>query len=270
MREYMKTLLNGVKKYVDSNQPSTEECLQSDWEQNDPTTPDFIKNRTHYEEVIDGETTLTIKPGDVLEPSVIDQIWEQRETAKYECDGYPDMQFWFDNYPENGQFALYDGLKSITVVRKAANVIEFHLSDVGPTTVRVTANLRMTTTHKLDIKYIPDEVANREPLILDANLSDYYGGHAEAGDEALEAIKTGRQILVRVPNADGGTNTAIYCPIMMYQLPCNGYYLYLFYLRDEKQVIDLSAVGLGTIEMPTYGEFTMLLSETYTSDPMES
>lgn len=109
-----------------------------------------------------------------------------------------------------------------------------------------------------------------EPLILDANLSDYYGGHPEAGDEALEAIKTGRQILVRVPNADGGTNTAIYCPIMMYQVPLNGMYLYMFYLRDEKQ--DLSALlgqPAGTIFMPTYGEFMMLLSKKYNSNPME-
>lgn len=110
-----------------------------------------------------------------------------------------------------------------------------------------------------------------KPLILDANLSDYYGGHAEAGDEALEAIKTGRQILVRVPNADGGNYTAIYCPIMMYQVPLNGQYLYLFYLRDEKQ--DLSALlgqPAGTVLMPTYGQFQMLLSKNYDTNPMES
>lgn len=110
-----------------------------------------------------------------------------------------------------------------------------------------------------------------KPLILDANLSDYYGGHPEAGDEALEAIKTGRQILVRVPNADGGNYTAIYCPIMMYQLPLNGMYLYMFYLRDEKQ--DLSqALGLpaGSILLPTYGQFQMLLSKKYDSNPLEA
>lgn len=110
-----------------------------------------------------------------------------------------------------------------------------------------------------------------KPLILDANLSDYYGGNSEAGDEALEAIKTGRQILVRVPNADGGNYTAIYTPIMMYQMPQNGQYLYLFYLRDEKQ--DLSALlgqPAGTVLLPTYGEFTMLLSKKYDSNPLET
>lgn len=109
-----------------------------------------------------------------------------------------------------------------------------------------------------------------KPLILDANLSDYYGGNSEAGDKALEAIKSGRQILVRVPNADGGNYTAIYCPIMMYQVPLNGMYLYLFYLRDEKQ--DLSALlgqPAGTVQMPTYGQFQMLLSKKYESNPLE-
>ena len=118
--------------------------------------------------------------------------------------------------------------------------------------------------------FIKNKPTIPKPLILDANLSDYYGGHVEAGDEALEAIKTGRQILVRVPNADGGTNTAIYCPIMMHQVPLNGYYLYLFYLRDEKQ--DLSALlgqPAGTILMPTYGQFKMLLSKNYDSNPIE-
>ena len=110
-----------------------------------------------------------------------------------------------------------------------------------------------------------------KPLILDANLSDYYGGHPEAGDEALEAIKSGRQILVRVPNADGGNYTAIYCPIMMYQVPLNGMYLYLFYLRDEKQDLsNILNIPHGYVQMPTYGQFQMLLSRKYDSNPLET
>ena len=109
-----------------------------------------------------------------------------------------------------------------------------------------------------------------KPLILDATLSDYYGGNSEAGDEALEAIKAGRQILVRVPNASGDNYVATYSPIYTYQVPLDGMYLYLFYLRDEKQ--DLSALlgqPAGTVVMPTYGEFMMLLSKKYDSNPIE-
>lgn len=111
---------------------------------------------------------------------------------------------------------------------------------------------------------------NLKPLILDATLSDYYGGNSEAGDEALEAIKAGRQILVRVPNASGDNYVATYSPIYMYQVPLDGMYLYLFYLKDEKQ--DLSTLlgqPAGTVVMPIYGEFTMLLSKKYDSNPIE-
>lgn len=110
-----------------------------------------------------------------------------------------------------------------------------------------------------------------KPLILDAELSDYYGGNPEMGDAALEAIKTGRPILVKVPNAKGGNYVVNYSPIYMYQVPTDGMYLYLSYLRDEKQ--DLSALlgqPEGTILLPTYGEFMMLLSQYSDSDPLES
>lgn len=120
-------------------------------------------------------------------------------------------------------------------------------------------------------KELAESFGKFEPLILDANLSDYYGGHTEFGDEALEAIKTGRHILVRVPNASGDNYVASYSPVYMYQLPCNGQYLYLFFLRDEKQ--DLSSLlgqPAGTIQMPTYGEFQMLLSRKYDSNPLET
>lgn len=127
------------------------------------------------------------------------------------------------------------------------------------------------TTKQLSVTEIKASAVNNKPLILDAELSDYYGGNSEMGDAALEAIKTGRPILVKVPNAKGGNYVVNYSPIYMYQVPTDGMYLYLFYLRDEKQ--DLSALlgqPAGTILIPTYGEFMMLLSQYSNSDPLES
>lgn len=109
------------------------------------------------------------------------------------------------------------------------------------------------------------------PLILSADDSSAYEGMPERGDEALKAILSGRQILVRTPNADGGSFTAIYSPVLMYQLPNHeNSYLYLFYLRDEKQ--DLSALlsqPAGTVQMPTYGQLKMKLSKAYNGSPLE-
>ena len=108
------------------------------------------------------------------------------------------------------------------------------------------------------------------PLVLDANNAELYDTEPQYGDEALEAILEGRQILVRTPNADGKQYTAIYSPIYMYQLPNkDSDYLYIFYLRDEKQEIDLSMMGMGKIEMPVYGQLQMKLSKLYPSNPME-
>lgn len=113
-----------------------------------------------------------------------------------------------------------------------------------------------------------DEIQNSlKPLVLYADKAEEYTSDAAMGDETLNAILAGRQILVRVPNADGGTFTAIYSPILMYQLPNqDNNYLYLFYLKDEKQ--DLSAVLGMDLKMPTYGQLKMLLSKTYNETPL--
>lgn len=110
---------------------------------------------------------------------------------------------------------------------------------------------------------------NYSPLVLNAETD--YTSDSATGDAALAAILAGRQILVRVPNADGNSYTAIYSPILMYQLPNQeNSYLYVFFLRDEKQ--DLSALlgqAAGTVVMPTYGELKLKLSKEYNSSPLE-
>lgn len=106
-----------------------------------------------------------------------------------------------------------------------------------------------------------------KPLVLYAENAEEYTSDATMGDETLNAILAGRQVLVRVPNADGGTFTAIYSPVMMYQLPNqDNNFLYLFYLRDEKQ--NLSSVLGVDLQLPTYGELKMMLSRTYDGTPL--
>lgn len=112
---------------------------------------------------------------------------------------------------------------------------------------------------------------DRKPLLLDADMAETYLNDSSYGDAALEAIKNDKQILVRVPNASGDNYVANYSPVYMYQVPnYANKYLYLFYLRDEKQ--DLSALlgqPAGTVLMPTYGQLKMLLSQEYNSNPLE-
>ena len=111
------------------------------------------------------------------------------------------------------------------------------------------------------------EASRTEPIVLDSNAN--YENDAEAGEATLKAIMEGKNVVVRVPNASGDNYVATYSPIYMYQLPnYQNEYLYLFYLKDEKQNLDLSALGVGTIQLPIYGQIKMKLSREYNQTPL--
>lgn len=122
-------------------------------------------------------------------------------------------------------------------------------------------------TNPMVLASLMGNLGGGEPVVLYANSAEYYREDPTMGDLTLAAIQSGRPVLVRVPNADEGLDTAIYSPVLMYQLPNYAHgSLYLFYLRDEKQ--DLSAIAPG-MKMPTYGELRLKLSKSYDVSPLE-
>lgn len=107
------------------------------------------------------------------------------------------------------------------------------------------------------------------PFVLYEEKTEEYLTDTAVGDAVIDAIMSNRTIHVRVPNSDGNKYTAIYSPIMMYQLPnYMNDYIYLFYLKDEKQNLDLSALGMGTIQLPIYGQLKIKVSRTYNATPL--
>ena len=112
-----------------------------------------------------------------------------------------------------------------------------------------------------------------KPLILDSTID--YSLLPFKSDEALQAIIDGRQILIRVPNADGNNYTANYMPVIQYQLPnVNNNYLYLIYLKDGlanniASVIGALMQGQQASFDNVYGQLKMELSKTYTECPMK-
>ena len=109
-----------------------------------------------------------------------------------------------------------------------------------------------------------------KPLLLNEDMKDTYLTDPTYGDTALECIKAGRQILVKVPNTVSGGYTVNYSPVYMYQVPNHeNNFLYLFYLTDRKNNIDLTQLGLGIIQVPIHDQLKMILSETYNSNPLE-
>lgn len=132
-------------------------------------------------------------------------------------------------------------------------------------------------------RYDSKGVDVRKPLAVYTTLNNEtpaeYLENSQYGDAALDAILNGRNILIRIPSRSEVTyppdvsnekHTALFSPVIHYQLPNhdNGF-LYLYYLRDERQTIDLSAVGMGTISMPIYGELKLKLSREYNTCPVE-
>lgn len=261
------------------------ESVQPDWNQSDSTAKDYIKNRTHYEESEDYTIELDgVNP--VIDANLCAKLYEFKNTATFIIDGAEynlgelyGMNDTYWSYRITGSSAL---LYCDTSGNNGIDRIAFRNSGTG---IYMAGTVKFTGSkfHKLDAKYMPDGYAteafvnnaladySNSPLLLNADSAETYSSDSGYGDEALEAILKGRQILVRTPNADGGTFTAIYSPVYMYQLPnYQNNFLYLFYLRDEKQ--DLSALlgqPAGTVLMPVYGQLKLLLSRTYNASPLE-
>lgn len=114
---------------------------------------------------------------------------------------------------------------------------------------------------QLDEKFIPDSV-KRGVYVIDSEAYTY-------GDDALQAILEGKQILIKVPNKNGGTLYSNFMPVLQYQLPNeNNDYLSFIYLKDGIAENIMTAMATGSFD-GVYGEITMLLSKTYTKCPLE-
>lgn len=267
---------NGTAKQI----PAGLVGAQSDWNENDVNSPAFMKNRPFYEipgEVLydgDLEFTIAVQGHNPYYPQHIEvaKTFEVGKIYIITIDGEECLCACEERTDANLIILHHSFLNNGDITQNhsdgSCSVYMHPTGDSNDFTVHLTIK-EAYTIRKIDEKYLPDNITNKFPVVL--NASEDYTSDSVAGDEALNAIMTGRQILVRVPNADGGNHTAIYSPIMMYQLPnLQNQYLYLFFLRDEKQ--DLSAlVGLpaGSVMMPTYGQLKMLLSREYNSNPLD-
>ena len=89
------------------------------------------------------------------------------------------------------------------------------------------------------------------------------------GDDALDAILNGKQILIKVPNKSGGSLFSNFVPVLQYQLPNeNNNYLILFYLKDGIAENIMVAMQTGSFD-GVYGVIQMMLSKTYTECPLK-
>lgn len=146
------------------------EQVQADWNQNNESAVDFVKNRTHYEEVafteLIPETTVTIEGDYGSAEFQIDQQLVEGETyfvtlngTNYECvaryviddDNYVligNGTIFGDGNEGNGEPFSCDSYESGIIYLNAATAGEYTFSITHSTTV----------VHKIDEKYIPESV----------------------------------------------------------------------------------------------------------------
>ena len=283
MRLYRKTLDYGFLPAKFLEAADKEEIMAAignvggaDWAQNDESAKDYIKNRTHYEyEEIVGEDILFSGKASptVTTKEYWDYIYETRETLGYFIDGsvysYLEDRAGYSEWYVGNQEKRY---KISKATRTNNGVLQYLYSAYDEenkqyVSFKIGILMKETITKKLDSKYLPDYVTS--PLLLDTENAEVYLNDSFYGEEALEAIKHNRQILVKVPNASGDNYVVNYSPVYMYQVPnYENEYLYIFFLSDEKNRYDLTAIGVGVVEMPIYGQLKMKLSQKYNNNPL--
>lgn len=180
IREYLKTLLQGVKTYVD------EKIVKSDWDVNDETDPAFIKNRPFYG---DGEELIfTITPDEFvagtqcyMENSVVPgTITELPESVNVYFEGktYSNItgtmtqsdpeQKEYEQKDENGNW-----LFTVQITYAYAGSYAYHMTcaykyEGNTGTKQPTENVKLSFTNgeikKIDPKYLPDNIGGGDSL----------------------------------------------------------------------------------------------------------
>lgn len=192
MQNYMKTILNGFKTWVsDVVKTST-----ADWNQSNKEAANYIKNRTHYDDIIKTDisgATHIVEIADLVSqteeaiPLEVGQIWNSYRLIR-------DTQEWVEyrtfevKQAEDGSF--YIGYPSL-IDENNATVIYLTTNELTvPDGMRmqgysafkftcVSGYVTSRSTKQLDPKYIPDTIARVDDISQpnwdqnDENASDY-------------------------------------------------------------------------------------------------
>lgn len=242
------------------------EPVQSDYWQNDPAAPDYIKNRPVreaernciIERELDGGVALN-------DPEFVALLYKNRQNSTYIVDG---AEYYF------GEDMVFDDTKwSYTIRNESLALTRFVFAtasgDTGIDTIRVITSggdavpaiigvPSKVTIFEIDPKYLP----SMGPYVIDAEAYTY-------GDDALAAILAGRQIYVKVPSQIPGGLYANFMPVIQYQLPQSGNdYLTLIYLKDGLAQNIMAALQTGSFDA-VYGQIVMLLSQSYDDCPLK-
>lgn len=173
MLEFIKTIVNALKVYIDEKLVST----RPDWNQNDESAENYIENRTHWAET--KETKVDFLPkctvevsesndgdfvhygfdGDYNQELIIGKKYTVtfdgevfKDLICYDDEGYPTLGASWMNY-SNYHFTLYSWKEDEQIK------LSFYTNYTKSShTLSVTYTEVKEVVHKIDLKYLPDDI----------------------------------------------------------------------------------------------------------------
>lgn len=181
--------------------------IQPDMAQNDPTAPDYVKNRTHYEET--AEKTVEGTGEFILEGF---STFEVGDTVTIKVDGveYSLVAFLDDGYVTIGDVCtdVDSGTGEFgwnVYISDSAEVIFY--SKNNNRKVSFLTNI----IHKLDMKYLPDGVGGGGMFVIETTSEDGLTYIPSVSyNEAMTAFLSGKSLYLHV-NIWGGELIPLHC-----------------------------------------------------------
>lgn len=199
--------------------------IQSDFAQNDPSAPDYVKNRTHYEETSvvneplnitwDGNTEGLVSVNDafykVSDVVLTDEQFKSGTLTVVGGNPLPLMITWNSLVAEGKATEAFVNMNYILiVVRQAGTTIDgilfpecgiYFAENVASLTTTEPVEHTKTVVKKLDKKFLPDDIGSGGALIVNLTWEkDWTFVPSVTYQEAFDAIMSGKNVYLNYPD----------------------------------------------------------------------
>lgn len=195
-KEHLNLTLQSIKKLL-TLKADKSELVQPDWNQNDETAKDYVKNRTHYTTFV--YTNIDIKMKQTGESSFYAPYSEEVETlsksykyAKYIVDN--NEYYYTETEKNHAEERHYYGDES----NPRVGFISFHNTELRlyydygyPSSARIVVDAYVETVIPIEDKFIPDTIARSTDIPVMRNGGEvHYGRSTTSASTAEKTVTT--------------------------------------------------------------------------------
>lgn len=203
-KEHLSMVLKSIKKLL-SQKVDKSDIVQSDWSQSDETKPDYVKNRTHWE---DRKENVEIFNSGLITLNTNDTYYDASQFYKNVDYGSSSIRFINgETYQVNWCGRTDNIIAAYESLYVSNNGLTFYASSIncnitgpnsGETTLPFSTTVSIvgpyTELHPVDEKFIPDSIARIDDVNNDiANLAQragvvYYGTCSTAASTSAKVV----------------------------------------------------------------------------------